>query len=104
MQQQNYTDDDQGTWQTFFQEFRTHIEKNKHVIHPFFLENLHVLDRFSDAIPTLDEINDLLKPIGWSAEYVDGYAPGWEIARMINSNTVPISSQIRSPEESLLRS
>lgn len=95
----NYTDEDHGTWRLFYKEFQLHIRKNQKFIHPFFLDNLHVLDSFSEEIPSLKDINRLVEPIGWSAQYVDGYAPGWEIARMLNQNIIPVSAKIRTPEE-----
>lgn len=95
----NYTDEDHSTWRLFFQEFQQHVGKNQDFIHPFYLENLQVLDSFGEEIPTLRDINRLIEPIGWSAQYVDGYAPGWEIARMLNQKVIPISAKLRKPEE-----
>jgi phenylalanine-4-hydroxylase len=87
------------TWREFSRAFFSHIRRFDHLIHPSYRNNLHVLHDFSDRLPTLEEIKHILRPFGWTAQYVDGYAPPWRIARMIARQIMPVSRQIRPKNE-----
>jgi phenylalanine-4-hydroxylase len=89
----------QATWRTYYQEFFAHVKRFGSVIHPMYRDHMAVLEAFSEQIPTLSDLSRILAPHGWSARYVDGYAPPWKIARLIANQVMPISRSIRPPEE-----
>jgi len=95
----SYTETDHQTWRRFYQEFQNHSKLHHGIIHPYYRDHIDVLASFAEGIPNLVDLNLLLAPIGWTAKHVDGYAPGWKIAKMIHEKTIPISSVIRSPDE-----
>lgn len=89
----------QDTWRTFSRAFFSQVRRFEHLIHPAYLEHIHHLHRFSDRIPTLEDIKHILRPFGWTAQYVDGYAPPWRIARLIARQVMPVSRAIRPQNE-----
>jgi len=94
-----YTAVDHDTWRRFFQAIEHTWAKYGKLIHPFYMDHVEVLRRFRERIPSLAEINDLLATIGWTAIYVDGLAPPWEIAKWLDRRVMPVSRSIRSPQE-----
>lgn len=104
MQTQNrdevvHTPAEHATWRSFYSEFFAHMRRHQNVLHPVYADHLHVLHDFSSRIPTLAEIKHILAPFGWTARYVEGYAPPWKIARLLAHQVMPISRSVRSPEE-----
>ena len=96
---ETYSPAAQATWRSYYQEFFAHVRRFGSVIHPMYRDHLDILQEFSEQIPTLYAIRRVLAPHGWSARYVDGYAPPWKIARLIAHQVMPISRSIRSPDE-----
>jgi phenylalanine-4-hydroxylase len=94
-----YSAADHQTWRSFFQAIEKTWATYGGLIHPFYMANVEVLRRYSERIPTLAEINEMLAPIGWTATLVDGLAPPWEIARWLDLQVLPVSRRIRSPCE-----
>ncbi len=94
-----YTSIDHETWRSYFSAAENTWRIYSDSLHPFYLDNVDVLSRFKDRIPTLQEINDLLSTIGWAAAYVDGYCPPWELASLLARRIMPISQKIRTSEE-----
>lgn len=90
-----FSAEDHETWSIFFREIETLFQKFPTLVHPYYRENFGCLNAFRARIPTLMDINTILKPIGWKAKYVNGYEPSWEIARMLAAHTLPISRSIR---------
>ncbi|MCX6131480.1 MAG: hypothetical protein NTX25_20765 [Proteobacteria bacterium] len=94
-----YTDTDQHTWRTFFQAIEAIWNQSPSLIHPWYLNNVDKLLSFRERIPSLAEINQILQPIAWRAEYVKGLAPAWDIARMLDQRIMPVSETIRSASQ-----
>lgn len=94
-----YSDQAQETWRIFYRTFFAHMRRFEHLLHPAYKNNLHILHDFADRIPSLAAIKHLLAPFGWTARYVDGYAPPWRIAQMLARQVMPVSRAIRPPEE-----
>lgn len=90
---------DQKTWQQFFVSIEKCWSQYAHMIHPFYFNHINKLREFTKTIPSLSDVQEMLKPIGWQAVHVEGYAPPWEISRMYDQQTVAISKTIRTPEE-----
>ena len=94
-----YTESEQSTWREFYKTALKNWESNKDIIHEGHLNNIKVLSDFSNKIPSLVELNEVLKPISWKAEYVDGYTAPWLIAAMLSRKTLPISRSIRPKDK-----
>ena len=94
-----YTASEHNTWREFYQSALENWEENSEIIHDGHLNNIKVLHSFCSRIPTLAELNEILKPISWQAKYVDGYTAPWLIAEMLSKNTLPISRSIRPKEK-----
>jgi len=94
-----YTQVEQDTWRRFYSEIALRWAKHRQLLHPYYTDHIGCLERFKDGIPTLGELNALLRDIGWTAEYVDGFAPPWHIVRMIDRRIMPVSRPIRTPGE-----
>ena len=94
-----YTQVEQDTWRRFYSEIALRWAKHRQLLHPYYIDHIGCLERFKESIPTLGELNALLRDIGWTAEYVDGFAPPWHIVRMIDRRIMPVSRSIRTPGE-----
>lgn len=94
-----YTETEQETWIFFFKEIEKIWEKHAKIIHPYYLDHIQKLYSFTNRIPSLLDINELLAPIGWRSIYVNGYAPPWEISKLYDQKILAISRSIRTPEE-----
>ena len=90
---------DHETWREFYHRHALTMEKHRHLIHPCYLKNLWVLERFKNHVPSLREINEVLADFGWSAQYVHGYHPPWKVFRMLHAQIMPLSSSIRPAHE-----
>lgn len=99
--QPRFTSVDHQTWRRFFSEIERSWERFGFLLHPYYAEHIGRLSPFRDQIPTLGQINKLLQPIGWTARYVDGYAPPWQIAHLLAQQVLPMSRSIRSYDEVL---
>ncbi|CAK0754637.1 phenylalanine-4-hydroxylase [Gammaproteobacteria bacterium] len=95
----SYTEEEHSTWRHFYNAAFEVWNRHEKFIYQYHLDSMKVLEKYADHIPSIAEINELLNPIGWVAIYVDGLAPSWEIARMLDRCVMPISRQIRSPQE-----
>ena len=91
----NYNSVQHETWKQFYQAAMSSWKRNEKIIHDAHMANVHVLEKFSDRIPTIDELNDLVSSVGWKVSYVDGYTAPWIIAELLSKKTLPVSSSIR---------
>ncbi|XYI02198.1 hypothetical protein ACMHYB_21435 [Sorangium sp. So ce1128] len=94
-----YQERDQETWRRFYTAIEKQWIDHHDVLHPFYIDNVHVLQPFKERIPSAAEIDQILEPIGWKCSFVEGYAAPWHIARMLARRVMPLSRSIRSPEE-----
>lgn len=93
------TPQNHDTWRRFYHAAMQLWDKHQAIIHPAFRHNIHRLTAFAEGIPGKHEVDAVLAPIGWRCKYVDGLAPAWEIASLIDQQMLPISLSIRSPDE-----
>ena len=93
------TDIEQDIWRRFFVAAENCWDRYHAIIHPHYLENVHLLRPFRENIPTLVELDRILASIGWKAAYVEGFAPPWETARMLDNHIMPLASFLRDPDE-----
>ena len=94
-----YEPRDHETWRQFHGEYFARIRHLESLVHPYYRENISVLESLSKGIPSLHDIDAILAPIGWRATYVDGYAAPWLVARFLARRIMPLSRQIRPPQE-----
>lgn len=91
----NYSDIEHETWRQFHKAAMDSWKRNEKIIHKAHMANIHVLEKFSERIPTIDELSDLVADVGWKVAYVDGYTAPWVIADLLSKKTLPVSSSIR---------
>ena len=91
--------DEHETWRRFHAEFTRSMKRHEGLLHPFYKENLDVMAEFRDGIPSLATLNGILRTIGWSARYVEGYTPPWRVAQLLTQRVMPISRSIRPKDE-----
>ncbi len=94
-----YTESDQLTWRRFFEAMEKVWQENAAILHPWYRKHVHYLARFRERIPSLPELNEVLAPIGWRAQHVEGLAPAWDIAQLLHQRIMPVSRSIRAPEQ-----
>ncbi len=94
-----YQERDHETWRRFYCAIEKLWVNHADILHPFYRQNIHVLNPFRDRIPSLVDIAGVLEPVGWTCAWVEGYAPPWDIARMLDKRIMPLSRSIRPPEE-----
>lgn len=87
------------TWSLFYRKMKTLWDQYASCIHPYYTENLSIFEDFRFHAPSLDDINDILKPTGWSAVHVDSYTPGWVFSDLLFQRKFPVSSSIRPLNE-----
>ncbi len=95
----SYQERDHETWRRFYGAIQRLWVDHADILHPFYRENVHVLSPFRDRIPSLVDITQVLKSVEWTCAWVEGYAPPWDIARMLAERIMPLSRSIRPPEE-----
>jgi phenylalanine-4-hydroxylase len=69
------------------------------LFHPWYFRNTPKLLAFRDKIPHINELREILAPIGWGAEHVDGLAPAWQIADLLHRQIMPVARRLRAPEQ-----
>lgn len=94
-----YTVAQHETWRAFFADHQKSLKQHANAIHPAYLAHLGRLEAFKDGVPSLDDINKVLAPTGFVAQYADGYAPPWEVTRMLAQGVIPVSRHVRPAEE-----
>lgn len=67
-----YTARDHAVWRFIMRQLTRSLE---HSAHPVYFEGLKKTGIRLDRIPSIDEMNRCLEPLGWSALVVDGYIP-----------------------------
>jgi phenylalanine-4-hydroxylase len=97
--QKAYDEYEQLTWRRFYAAIEQAWALHADLLHPYYRDNLHVLAPFRSNIPTQSDLDGILEPIGWRCSWVAGYAPPWEVARMLARRTLPISRSIRPADE-----
>lgn len=86
-------------WCRFYESMDRLWQDYDNFLHPYYIENVHHLKPFANKVPSIDDINHLLAPIGWTAQLTDGYISPWDFAQLIDNNSIPISRYIRSENE-----
>jgi phenylalanine-4-hydroxylase len=88
------SDEEEAVWKILFREVMRFSHKSSW--HPPAYRNAlrDLLKRF-DSLPRLDDLNDWLDPIGWQADYSDGYVSVEQYQQLLSDRIFPVSRAIR---------
>lgn len=95
----SYSETQHTTWRRYYQAFQDLYNRYRDHIHEDYTNHAPVLAAFANGVPSLAAINQLLEPTGFQAAYVSGYCPPWTLAQMLADGLLPVSSQLRPPQE-----
>ena len=87
-----YTPRDQSVWRHILHRLTGHLEGKAH---PVYLEGLAATGIGLDRIPSLDEMNEKLSGIGWSAVAVRGFLPPAVFTELQTLKVLAIAEDIR---------
>lgn len=89
---ESYTAQDQAVWRTIMKQ-NTHYLKN--IAHSSYIEGLVKTGISVDRIPSIEEMNQSLKKIGWAAVAVDGFIPPSAFMEFQKHRVLVIAADIR---------
>jgi phenylalanine-4-hydroxylase len=90
-----YTEVDQQTWRTLLGRLTAQLASTAH---PRYLAGLASTGIAVDRIPSLDEMNERLAPLGWGAVAVRGFIPPEVFTELQSRRVLAIAVGIRRPE------
>ena len=90
-----YTEVDQQTWRTLLGRLTAQLASTAH---PRYLAGLASTGIAVDRIPSLDEMNERLAPLGWGAVAVRGFIPPAVFTELQSRRVLAIAVGIRRPE------
>ena len=88
-----YTARDHAVWRFIMRQLTRSLE---HSAHPVYFEGLKKTGIRLDRIPSIDEMNRCLEPLGWSALVVDGYIPTSVFSEFQMRRILAIAMDMRS--------
>ncbi len=89
----DYTAKNQAVWRYIMRKSTNYLQN---VAHRSYLEGLQKTGISVEYIPKMEEMNDILKEIGWNAVAVDGFIPPNAFMEFQAYNTLVIASDIRT--------
>lgn len=92
---QRYTPIDQATWRYIMRQNYSYL---KDVAYYPYIPGLRKAGLSVERIPSLQEMNDSLKKIGWGAATVDGFIPPLAFMEFQANRILVIAADIRQPE------
>lgn len=95
---QQYTPRDQAVWRFLLEQLKRNLSESAH---PTYLEGLERTGISTEAIPRIEDINQCLNHIGWSAVVVDGFLPPAIFMEFQAIKVLVIAVNIRSFEHML---
>lgn len=90
-----YTPRDQAVWRHILHRLTTHLRDKAH---PSYLRGLEATGIGLERIPSLDEMNEKLARIGWSAVAVRGFVPPAVFTELQALQVLAIAADIRTHE------
>jgi phenylalanine-4-hydroxylase len=90
-----YRPEDQATWREILGRLAAHLAGRAH---PRYLAGLAETGIALDRIPSLDEMNERLARLGWSAVGVSGFVPPAVFTELQSRSVLAIATAIRRPE------
>jgi phenylalanine-4-hydroxylase len=88
-----YTAADQAVWRFVLLQMRGRLVETAH---PAYRDGLAATGISVERIPGIDEMNDKLARVGWSAVCVDGFIPPRAFQELQASAILPIAADVRS--------
>lgn len=89
------SDEDKIVWSRIWNELATIRKEHPNRFHPVYATGIDGLGLSGHEIPSLQSINAALKPLGWSAVYVDGMVTDILYRQMQSARVFPIARSIR---------
>jgi len=93
-----YSDENRSVWQKIIIMKHALFSQYSECIDPSYLAGFAKLGLDAEQIPTLNQLNEALKPVSWSVICIDGYITASIYAKLIAKRIFPISRHIRSLE------
>lgn len=90
-----YTPRDQAVWRHILHRLKAHLADKAHGV---YLEGLEATGIGSESIPSLDEMNEKLAKLGWSAVAVRGFIPPAVFTELQTLGVLAIACDIRTHE------
>ena len=90
-----YTPRDQAVWRHVLRQLRAHLADTAHSV---YLEGLEATGIDTERIPSLDDMNDKLAKLGWSAVAVRGFIPPAVFTELQARGVLAIAADIRTHE------
>ena len=90
-----YTPRDQAVWRHILRRLKAHLS---HKAHTVYLEGLDATGISETHIPSLDEMNEKLEKLGWSAVSVRGFIPPAVFTELQTLGVLAIAADIRTNE------
>jgi len=90
-----YTPRDHAVWRHILRRLTAHLEQRAH---PRYLAGLAATGIAVDRIPSLDEMNEKLARVGWSAVAVRGFIPPAVFTELQSRRVLAIAADIRTHE------
>src|SRR5512144_467759 len=90
-----YTPRDQAVWRHILGRLVRHLASRAH---PSYLRGLEATGIGTERIPSMDEINDKLARLGWSAVSVRGFIPPAAFTELQSLRVLAIAGDIRTHE------
>jgi len=92
---QEYTPRDHAVWRFILRRLRSQLADKAH---PVYLEGLEATGIGVEQIPSLDEMNERLARLGWSAVAVRGFIPPAVFTELQTLGVLAIAADIRTHE------
>ncbi len=90
-----YTAKNQAVWRYVMRKSTVFLSK---VAHKSYLNGLKTMGVTIDSIPKMEDMNEIMKTIGWHAVAVDGFIPPNAFMEFQAYNTLVIAADIRTAE------
>jgi phenylalanine-4-hydroxylase len=90
-----YTPRDQSVWRHILRRLKAHLADKAHAV---YLEGLEATGIAETHIPSLDEMNEKLEKLGWSAVSVRGFIPPAVFTELQTLGVLAIAADIRTHE------
>jgi phenylalanine-4-hydroxylase len=90
-----YTARDHAVWRHILRRLRDHLGEKAH---PVYLEGLEATGIGTEQIPSLDEMNERLAKLGWTAVAVRGFIPPAVFTELQTLGVLAIAADIRTHE------
>jgi phenylalanine-4-hydroxylase len=96
--QGDFRAEEHAAWNQYVERHILFCDEMKDRIVPEYFGGMFMMDIDSSRIPSLEQLNRPLAPLGWTAVWVDGYLSPKVYAGFLARRIFPIGRNMRSPE------